>query len=395
MNQAKPARPKYRWPWFLLAAIVLAIILAIAWMSVEVSRTRRNRDLNNPASSPGAFGRAESVSGFDRSLTNEMVWISAGTFVMGSEEGQPDEKPTHKVTVNGFWMDRTEVTNEQFERFVKAAHYVTIAERKPDPKDFPGVPAEKLVAGSIVFKAPSLAEVNRQRAAEGLDAVGEIPLENHFLWWTYVPGANWRHPDGPRSDIEGREKYPVVHISWDDAAAYASWAHKRLPTEAEWEYAARGGLAEMKYVWGSEQKPGGKWLANIWQGRFPTENTGEDGFRTLAPAASFPANGHGLYDMSGNVWEWCADWYLPDYYANSSTDNPRGPDTSFDPNEPGVMKRVQRGGSFLCSDLYCIGYRPSARMKSTPDTGLSHSGFRCVKDAPAPPPAVARISPSQ
>jgi sulfatase modifying factor 1 len=389
MNQPKSVRPVYRWPWFLLGAVVLAIILAILWMSAEVARTRRNRDLNAPSSSGSFSSSAENNAVADHDWTNEMVWMPGGSFVMGSEEGQADEKPAHRVAVKGFWMDRTEVTNEQFERFVKATHYVTVAERNPDPKDFPGVPAEKLVAGSIVFKAPSLTEVNRQRAAEGLDPVGEIPLENHFLWWTYVPGANWRHPEGQGSSVDGKEKFPVVHVSWDDAVAYARWARKRLPTEAEWEYAARGGLEEKKYMWGSEQTPGGKWLANIWQGRFPTENTGEDGFRTLAPVGSFPTNGFGLYDMSGNVWEWCADWYLPDYYANSPKDDPHGPDTSFDPNEPGVMKRVQRGGSFLCSDLYCMGYRPSARMKSTPDTGLSHSGFRCVKDAPAPVRAIA------
>ncbi|MBI3850952.1 MAG: formylglycine-generating enzyme family protein [Verrucomicrobia bacterium] len=292
-----------------------------------------------------------------------MVWIPGGTFWMGSDEGQTDERPLHEVTVNGFWMDKTEVTNEQFEKFVRATGYVTVAERKPDPKDFPGVPSENLVPGSIVFTPPP----------------GEVALDNHFAWWSYVPGANWRHPEGPDSTIQGREKFPVVHVSWDDAMAYAKWAGNRLPTEAEWEFAARGGLARQPYVWGKEQVPGGKWQANIWQGRFPNENTLADGFKGAAPVASFPPNGYGLYDVAGNVWEWCADWYLPDYYAHSPKENPPGPDTSFDPNEPGVMKRVQRGGSYLCSDLYCIGYRPSARMKSTPDTGLSHTGFRCVR----------------
>jgi formylglycine-generating enzyme required for sulfatase activity len=297
------------------------------------------------------------------SETNDMVWIPSGTFWMGSDEGQTDERPVHEVTVDGFWIDKTEVTNEQFEKFVRATGYVTLAERKPDPKDFPGVPLENLVAGSVVFSPPP----------------GEVPLDNHYAWWSYVRGANWRHPEGPDSTIQGREKHPVVHVSWDDAMAYAKWAGKRLPTEAEWEFAARGGLARQPYVWGKEQVPGGKWQANIWQGRFPNENTMADGFKGAAPVASFPPNGYGLYDMAGNVWEWCADWYLPDYYAHSPKENPPGPDTSFDPNEPGVMKRVQRGGSYLCSDLYCIGYRPSARMKSTPDTGLSHTGFRCVR----------------
>jgi formylglycine-generating enzyme len=299
----------------------------------------------------------------------EMVWIPGGTFWMGSEDGEKDELPVHEVTVKGFWMDKTEVTNEQFAQFVRATSYITVAERKPDPKDFPGAEPDDLVPGSIVFSPPP----------------GEVPLHNHYAWWRYVPGANWRHPEGPQSNINGRERHPVVHVCWEDAAAYAKWAGKRLPTEAEWERAARGGLDRQRYGWGSEQKPAGRWNANIWQGRFPNENTNEDGFRGTAPVGIYPANGYGLFDMAGNVWEWCADWYRPDYYAVSPKENPPGPADSYDPNEPGVAKRVMRGGSFLCSDLYCIGYRPSARMKSSPDTGLSHTGFRCVKDGPPPP----------
>jgi formylglycine-generating enzyme required for sulfatase activity len=268
---------------------------------------------------------------------------------------------------------------------VRATHYVTVAERKPDAKDFPGVPAENLVPGSIVFAPPTLDEINHDRASEGLEKVSHVPLENHFLWWRYVPGANWRHPEGPDSDIRGREKHPVVHIAWDDAVSFCKWAGKRLPTEAEWEYAARGGLDQQPFVWGKDKVSAGKWQANIWQGQFPTQNTLEDGFKGTAPVATFAPNGYGLFDMAGNVWEWCADFYLPDYYAHSPASNPPGPDTSYDPNEPGVMKRVQRGGSFLCSDLYCTGYRPGARMKSSPDTGLSHSGFRCVRDGSPPP----------
>jgi formylglycine-generating enzyme required for sulfatase activity len=292
-----------------------------------------------------------------------MVWIPGGTFLMGNEHGAPDERPVHEVTVSGFWMDRTEVTNAQFRRFVEATGYVTIAERTPRAADFPGAPADKLVPGSLVFREPP----------------GPVAREEWWTWWEYLAGACWRHPEGPGSDLAGRDDHPVVHVCWDDAVAYAQWAGKRLPTEAEWEWAARGGLAQKAYVWGDEQVPEGKWRANIWQGRFPRENTKDDGFVRAAPVGSFPPNGFGLLDMSGNVWEWCADWYRPDTYATSPARDPRGPESSFDPQEPDIAKRVNRGGSFLCSDSYCIGYRPSARMKSSPDTGLCHTGFRCVR----------------
>jgi formylglycine-generating enzyme required for sulfatase activity len=295
--------------------------------------------------------------------TEGMVWIPPGTFWMGSEHGQSDERPVHQLSVDGFWIDKTEVTNAQFAWFVRETGYVTTAEQRPDPKDFPGVPLENLVAGAIVFSPPA----------------GDVPLDNHYAWWRYVAGANWRHPEGPGSSIEGLDQHPVVQVSWDDAVAYCKWAGKRLPTEAEWEYASRGGLDRQPYTWGHEQVPHGRWPANIWQGKFPNENSPSDGFRGTAPVGSFEPNGYGLYDMAGNVWEWCADWYLPDYYAHSPARNPQGPDTSYDPNEPGAKKRVQRGGSYLCNDSYCIGYRPSARMKCTPDSGLNHSGFRCVK----------------
>jgi formylglycine-generating enzyme len=306
------------------------------------------------------------LDAFQSSTSEGMVWIPSGEFQMGDPDALfPDAQPIHKVYVDGFWMDGTEVTNAQFGRFVEATGYVTLAERQPDPKEFRDVPPEKLVPGSIVFTPPDK----------------EVSLDQPLSWWRYIPGANWRHPEGPDSDLEGRENHPVVHVCWYDAQAYAKWAGKRLATEAEWEYAARGGLEQKRYCWGDELLPGGKWQANIWQGDFPRVNTKEDGFERTAPVASFPPNGYGLCDMSGNVWEWCADWYRPDYYASSSTRNPPGPDSTYDPNEPNLPKRVQRGGSFLCSDVYCVRYRPGARGKGEPGSAASHIGFRCVRSA--------------
>ncbi|MEM7199758.1 MAG: formylglycine-generating enzyme family protein [Planctomycetota bacterium] len=293
----------------------------------------------------------------------DMVWIAGGTFQMGSTEGFADEQPVHEVALDGFWIDVHEVTNAQFGAFVAATGYVTVAERQPTAADFPGAAAEDLVPGSLVFRAPDHA----------------VSLADFAQWWHWEPGACWRHPEGPDSDLDGRAQHPVVHVCWEDADAYAQWAGKRLPTEAEWEYAARGGLDAAAYCWGAERVPNGVWHTNIWQGKFPTANDATDGYVRTAPVGSFPPNGYGLHDMSGNVWEWCADWYRPDYYAKSVGANPPGPDQSFDPMEPGMPKRVTRGGSFLCSDVYCTGYRPSARMKTSPDTGLCHTGFRCVK----------------
>ena len=307
-----------------------------------------------------------------------MAWIPGGTFWMGSDDPRfPDASPVHRVKVDGFWMDRTDVTNTQFERFVDATGYVTIAEQKPDAAMMPGVPPEALVAGSLVFTKPT----------------GPVPLDDPSAWWRYVPGAYWRHPEGPTSDLKGRDTNPVVDIAWPDAVAYAKWAGKRLPTEAEWEYAARGGLERKPYVWGDQFEPGGKQMANTFQGHFPDNSTAEDGFPGTSPVGSFPPNGFGLYDMAGNVWQWCSDWYRPDYFASVSGPddqsiavNPGGPDTSLDPAEPGVPKRVMKGGSFVCTDQYCSRFRPGARGKGDPFTPLDHVGFRCIS-VPAISPA--------
>ena len=342
----------------------------------------------------GPWAHAEGVSsGYLPTLGNQarpktsapagMGWIPGGTFSMGTvdptreicggSDPMPDARPIHRVYVDGFWMDATDVTNEQFARFVAATKYVTIAERKPRAEDFPGADPAGLVPGSVVFTPPAK----------------PVPLDNPLVWWRYVPGANWRHPEGPASTLEGREHHPVVHVAYADAAAYAAWAGKRLPTEAEWEFAARGGRAGELYPWGNALQPGGKWMANIFQGDFPYHNTGLDGFTGTSPVGSFAANPYGLYDMAGNVWEWCNDWYRPDTYelqlrgANGgAVRNPQGPpqSDSYDPAESGVAKRVQRGGSFLCTDQYCTRYLQGSRGKGAPDTGSNHLGFRCVMD---------------
>ncbi len=311
----------------------------------------------------------------NRTLTppdDDMVLVQGGEFLMGSddEDAKHDEEPVHTVRVGSVWMDRHEVTNEAFARFVRATGHITDNEKRLESAGNLVTDPEKVEPGGMVFRPPQGEAV----VCAGCDCT----------WWKFQQGADWRHPDGPGSNIDGKDKHPVVQVSWNDAVAYAKWAGKRLPTEAEWEHAARGGLAQKRYVWGDEQKPGGKWQANIWQGRFPKVDTAEDGYAGTAPVGSYAANGYGLYDMSGNVWEWVADWYDADYYQHSPRDNPQGPagpEESYDPDEPGAAKKVIRGGSFLCSDVYCKGYRPSARMKSGHLTGLVHTGFRCVRDA--------------
>jgi formylglycine-generating enzyme required for sulfatase activity len=313
-----------------------------------------------------------------------MAWIPGGEFSMGAadprslehggHEAMADARPIHRVYVDPFWMDRTEVTNEEFDRFVKATGYVTVAEQKPTRAEFPTAPEANLVAGSVVF-TPS---------AE------PIPLDDHYQWWSYVKGASWRHPEGPASDLRGRGNHPVVHVAYEDAVAYAEWSRKRLPTEAEWEFAARGGLAGKLYPWGDDLKPGGQWAANIYEGRFPVRGAerGEDGYLGLAPVAQFAPNAYGLHDVAGNAWEWVSDWYRPDYYAALAAAgvarNPRGPDTSFDPAEPRERKRVHRGGSYLCTEQYCTRYMIGTRGKGEVRSSSNHLGFRCVRGAHPP-----------
>ncbi len=317
----------------------------------------------------GGSGTRQSAETDDKMLPidtvpSKMILIPSGTFVMGSDDPSfPDARPLHKVEITGFWIDEHEVTNAEFERFVRETNYRTVAERPIDPADFPGVPVENLVPGSAVFTP-----------AESRVDLGKLQ------WWSYVPGASWRAPSGPNSSIHGRPNDPVVHISYTDAEAYAKWAGKRLPTEAEWEYAAQGGKGRQIYYWGNELKPGGRWAANIYQGDFPYSNTLDDGFSGVAPVKSYPPNGYGLYDMEGNVWEWCSDFYQPDFYKRSPDKDPRGPMESHDPDEPGLVKRVQRGGSFLCSDQYCARYKTGSRGKGEVNSASNNLGFRCVRD---------------
>jgi len=324
-----------------------------------------------------ALACSPAVFGDEGEAPEDMVWIPGGQFTMGSESSMAfaHEGPEHTVRVSGFWMDAAPVTNAEFRRFVAATGYVTIAERPIDveelmkqlPRGTPPPPPEVLKPGSVVFAPPSHA----------------VALDDPFQWWAFVPGANWRHPDGPGSSIEGKDDHPVVHIAWDDAAAYAEWAGKRLPTEAEWEFAARGGLDQQPFAWGGDPATDEDCHANIWQGDFPSRDTAADGFSGTSPVRAFEPNGFGLYDMAGNVWEWTNDYYRPDTYARRSGQtvvNPTGPSRSFDPREPYAVKRVQKGGSFLCNDSYCSGYRPSARQAGSPDTGSNHTGFRCVLD---------------
>jgi formylglycine-generating enzyme required for sulfatase activity len=341
-----------------------AALVAIYGLSLKAEAAPNSKDMGAPAG---------------------MVWILGGEFAMGTDDVRsfPNERPAHRVRVDGFWIDEHDVTNVDFAMFVKATGYITTAERKPDWEELkkelpPGTPKPDdsvLVPGSLVFTPTSQ----------------PVPLDDLSAWWRWVPGAWWRHPEGPSSDIKGRENHPVVQVSWDDAVAYAKWVGKRLPTEAEWEFAARGGLEGKRYPWGDEFRPNGNYMANTWQGLFPVRNTAEDGFVGTSPVKSFPPNGYGLYDMAGNVWQWCSDWYRVDAFTQLATEltsksvcrDTGGPAESWDPADPNAPKRVVKGGSFLCNPSYCESYRPSARRGTPPDTGSSHTGFRCVFSANA------------
>ena len=342
------------WP-----AIALGIGLNSAW-AIDLTATVENK--------------AEP----ERVTPPDMVWIPGGEFAMGNFDAKcadsaKDARPVHRVYVDGFYMDRTEVTNDQFARFVKETGYKTVADLSPSPSEFPDVPVQQLVPGSTVFTPEDVKE--------------SCSLDNPLAWWRYQKGADWKHPLGPSSSIAGKGSYPVVHIAYSDALAYCRWAGKRLPTEAEWEFAARGGKGGEPYVWGRELKPHGKWMANTHQGRFPAHDSAADGFAGLAPVAQYAPNRYGLYDMAGNVWEWCQDWYRADYYQKLADNggvalNPQGPESSFDPEDEHAKKRVQRGGSFLCNEVYCTRYVLGSRGKGEVSTASNHLGFRCVRSGP-------------
>ncbi|SNS57446.1 Formylglycine-generating enzyme, required for sulfatase activity, contains SUMF1/FGE domain [Ekhidna lutea] len=324
-------------------------------------------------------GKSEKTNqSLEQSPFEGMVLIPEGTFIMGgtNNDAMEDELPPFKVNVSGFYMDQTEVTNAQFLAFVEATGYITEAERDIDwnemleqlPEGTSKPPDSLLKAGSLVFATTD----------------GPVNLRDYSKWWKWTVGACWKHPEGPESSIENRMDHPVVHVSWNDAQAFAKWAGKRLPTEAEWEWAAMGGLQNPIYPWGNKSVNQASDQANFWQGLFPYHNSEKDGFFGTAPVKSFPPNGYGLYDMAGNVWEWCQDKYRFDVYSQykkkAIIENPTGPETSLDPEDPFVEKYAMRGGSFLCNDSYCSGYRVSRRMKSSKDSGFNHTGFRCVKD---------------
>jgi formylglycine-generating enzyme required for sulfatase activity len=313
----------------------------------------------------------ESAPALDQKLTENMIFVPGGTFRMGSDQHYAEEAPVHRVTVDGFWIDKYPVTNRQFREFVEATNHVTFAEIPPDPKDYPGALLEMLFAGSLVFTPRNY----------------PVDLRDWSQWWQFLKGAQWRHPHGPGTTIEGRDDHPVLHVSFADALAYARWARKDLPTEAEWEFAARGGLDGAEFAWGDEFTPDGKHMANTWQGSFPFQNLNEDGFLRTSPVTAFPPNGYGIHDMIGNVWEWTKDWYTAKHEGDKEKaccipQNPRGgrEEESYDPCQPEIKipRKVLKGGSHLCAENYCRRYRPAARHAQPVDTSTSHVGFRCV-----------------
>ena len=296
----------------------------------------------------------------------DMVWIDGGSFQMGSNDFYSEERPVHAVEVDGFWIDRHQVTVAEFRRFVKATEYVTVAERPLDPAMYPEADPALLVPGALVFHKTA----------------GPVDLNDYRNWWAYVPGASWRHPEGPDSTLHGRERHPVTQVAYEDAEAYAEWAGKELPTEAEWEFAARGGLEGTAFTWGDEHFPKGKVMANTWQGEFPWENKLLDGYAGTSPVESFPPNGYGLYDMAGNVWEWTSDFFSPTHgeveHTCCAPRNPRVEETHPDLRHESIPRRVTKGGSHLCAPNYCLRYRPAARQGEAVDTSTAHIGFRCI-----------------
>ena len=320
---------------------------------------------------------AEQSAASASAVSAGMVRVPGGRFLMGSDRHYAEERPAHPVTVSGFWMDTTTVTNAEFARFVAATGYRTVADRPLDPATYPGADAAMLIPGALVFRMTD----------------GPVDTSDITNWWHWTPGASWHRPEGPESSITGRDSHPVVHVAYEDAEAYAHWAGKALPTEAEWEFAARGGLDGREFVWGDELAPGGVHQANTWQGPFPWRNFAADGFERTAPVGSYPPNGYGLYDMAGNVWQWTTDWFAARHAADPgkpccAPENPRGPpmEASFDRTQPTIRipRKVVKGGSFLCAPSYCRRYRPAARHAQMVDTGMSHIGFRCIRRAPSP-----------
>lgn len=344
-----------------LAALVGALVALGACGRADVEAASASARCLEPASTSSQTDEAP-----------DMVWVAGGAYTMGAAPLKPEEGPPRAVEVDGFWIGRTEVTNAEFARFVEATGYVTLAERPLDPAAYPGVPASALAPSSLVFTPP----------AKGR------PVRGPGDWWQVVPGADWRRPAGPGSSIAGREHHPVVHVAYEDALAYATWLGHDLPTEAEWEYAARGGLEGARFVWGDQIAQEGQPRANTWQGVFPVSDTGADGYPARpAPVGCYAPNGYGLYDMAGNVWEWTRDWYRPGL-GDTDGDNPTGPPqvAAYDPADPSAPKHVIKGGSYLCSEDFCWRYRPAARTAGPPDGGASHVGFRTVRRA-APPNA--------